>query len=169
MCWCLGVPCINEIYHIEKCPPTLHVLCFTLQTTIKHKCVARIINRITSIGVHAPAFTWILWLWFQFHWVNKGSGYHEMHVLCIVAHHVLWVVQNFYSFLNLELQWSLSLVGSFCNFYIGRKYNQKWYQNLLKRIWSVKLTMMLCVFVLRLEIATILSIRLCKDWINELS
>lgn len=73
-----------------------------------------------QLGTYWLAFTWILWLWFQFHWINKGSGYHETHVLCIAAYHVLLVVQQIYSFLNLELQWSSSLVGSFCNFYIGR-------------------------------------------------
>jgi hypothetical protein len=57
----LEVPCGDGVWHIERCPPTLHVQCFVLQKSTKHSCVIRIITKLTSIGV--PTLTYSR-LWF---------------------------------------------------------------------------------------------------------
>jgi hypothetical protein len=45
------VPCGDGVWHIERCPPTLHVQCSMLQKSTKHSCVIRIITKSTTIGV----------------------------------------------------------------------------------------------------------------------
>jgi hypothetical protein len=49
-------PCGDGIWHIEKCPPTSHVQCSTLQKSTKHSFVIKIITKPTSISVLAPTY-----------------------------------------------------------------------------------------------------------------
>lgn len=99
-------------------------------------------NMKLQLGTFQLALAWTSLLWFQAHW---GIGVNGSHVnTCITTCHVLCVVWKFHSFPNLELQWSLSLVGSFFCFYIGRNNSQEWHQN-VKTMFIIILNMMLCV------------------------
>jgi hypothetical protein len=59
----LEAPCRDGVWHIERCPPTLHVQCFALQKSTKHSCATWIITKTISIGVHASIYS-RLWSWF---------------------------------------------------------------------------------------------------------
>jgi hypothetical protein len=51
------VPCGDGVWHIERCPPMLHVQCSMLQKSTKHSCVIRIIFTSTTIGVPALIYS----------------------------------------------------------------------------------------------------------------
>ncbi len=52
----LKASCGDGVWHVEQCPPALHVQCSTLQKTTRHYCTARIIAKSNSIGV--PTLTY---------------------------------------------------------------------------------------------------------------
>jgi hypothetical protein len=59
----LEAPCGDGVWHIERCPLTLHVQCSALQKSAKHSCDVKIIANPTSISV--PTLTYSS-LWSQF-------------------------------------------------------------------------------------------------------
>jgi hypothetical protein len=59
----LEAPYKDGVWHIERCPPTSHVQCSTLQKSTKHSCATKIITVSTSIGVLALIY---LGLWSRF-------------------------------------------------------------------------------------------------------
>jgi hypothetical protein len=57
----LEIPCDDGVWHIERCPPTLHVQCSKLQKFTKHSCATRIIIKLISIIVLALTYSG-LWI-----------------------------------------------------------------------------------------------------------
>jgi len=82
------------------------------------------------IGNFLLALAWILLLWFQAHWINKGNRCHLK--TYIMYYNMSCFVDNLkFSFTS---QFGVAInslfVGSIYNFYVSRNNNKKWHQNL---------------------------------------